>query len=64
MVIALIVTPQGFPLAYEVLAGNTKDNTTLRAFLHKIEAPVRQSPAHLAHGSGYPHRSGARGDAQ
>jgi Transposase DDE domain len=37
VVIALIVTPQGFPLAYEVLAGNTADNTTLRAFLQKIE---------------------------
>jgi hypothetical protein len=38
VVIALIVTPQGFPLAYEVLAGNTSDKTTLREFLHKIEA--------------------------
>ena len=38
VVIALIVTPQGFPLAYEVLAGNTADNTTLRVFLEKIEA--------------------------
>jgi transposase len=28
----------GFPLAYEVLAGNTSDKTTLRAFLQKIEA--------------------------
>ncbi len=37
VVIALIVTPQGFPLAYEVLAGNTADNTTLRGFLQKIE---------------------------
>ena len=37
VVIALIVTPQGFPLAYEVLAGNTKDSTTLRTFLDKIE---------------------------
>jgi hypothetical protein len=37
VVIALIVTPQGFPLAYEVLAGNTSDNTTLREFLQKIE---------------------------
>jgi transposase len=25
VVIALIVTPDGFPLAYEVLAGNTSD---------------------------------------
>ena len=37
VVIALIVTPQGFPLAYEVLPGNTIDNTTLRDFLRKIE---------------------------
>jgi transposase len=38
VVIALIVTPEGFPLAYEVLPGNTADSTTLRAFLQKIEA--------------------------
>lgn len=37
VVIALVVTPEGFPLAYEVLPGNTADNTTLRAFLEKIE---------------------------
>ncbi len=37
VVIALIITPQGFPLAYEVLAGNTSDKTTLREFLQKIE---------------------------
>jgi len=38
VVVALIVTPEGFPLAYEVLPGNTADNTTLRGFLQKIEA--------------------------
>ena len=38
VVIALIVTPEGFPLAYEVMAGNTADNTTLRGMLRKIEA--------------------------
>lgn len=37
VVIALIITPQGFPLAYEVLPGNTADNTTLRDFLARIE---------------------------
>ena len=37
VVIALIVTPEGLPLAYEVLSGNTSDKTTLRAFLEKIE---------------------------
>ena len=41
VVIALIVTPEGFPLAYEVLPGNTADSTTLRAFLHRIESAVR-----------------------
>jgi transposase len=38
VVIALIVTPAGFPLAYEVLPGNTSDKTTLRDMLRKIEA--------------------------
>jgi transposase len=38
IVIALVVTPEGFPIAYEVLAGNTADKTTLREFLQKIEA--------------------------
>jgi transposase len=37
VVIALIVTPEGFPLAYEVLPGNTADKTTLGDFLKKIE---------------------------
>ena len=37
VVIALVVTPEGFPLAYEVMPGNTSDKTTLRAFLKKIE---------------------------
>jgi len=37
VVIALIVTPEGFPLAYEVMAGNTADNTTLHGFLKRIE---------------------------
>ena len=38
VVIALVVTPEGFPLAYEVLEGNTADRTALRGFLAKIEA--------------------------
>ncbi|MBI2837531.1 MAG: IS1634 family transposase, partial [Acidobacteria bacterium] len=37
VVIALIVTPDGFPIAYEVMAGNTSDKTTLSGFLRKIE---------------------------
>src|SRR5580658_8197013 len=37
VVIALVVTPDGLPLAYEVLPGNTADSKTLRMFLSKIE---------------------------
>lgn len=37
VIIALVVTPEGLPLAYEVLAGNTADNTTLKGFLERIE---------------------------
>jgi transposase len=38
VVIALIVTPEGFPIGYEVLPGNTLDKTTLRMFLKKAES--------------------------
>jgi transposase len=37
VVVALVITPEGFPLAYEVMDGNTSDKTTLRGFLKKIE---------------------------
>lgn len=37
VVIALIVTTEGLPLAYEVMPGDTADKTTLKAFLEKIE---------------------------
>jgi transposase len=37
VVIALVITPEGFPLAYEVLEGNRSDRTTLREFLRHIE---------------------------
>jgi hypothetical protein len=38
VVIALVVTPEGLPLAYEMLPGNTADKSTLRAMLTKIRA--------------------------
>jgi transposase len=38
LVIALVVTPDGFPLAYQVMNGNTSDRTTLPGFLKKIES--------------------------
>jgi DDE family transposase len=43
VVIALIVTPEGFPLAYEVLAGNTADHTTLATFVAAIERQYGQA---------------------
>jgi len=38
VVVALVITPEGFPLAYETMDGNTSDKTTLRGFLQKIES--------------------------
>ena len=37
VIIALVMTPEGLPLAYEVMAGNTSEKTTLKGFLEKIE---------------------------
>jgi len=37
VIVALVITPEGFPLAYQVMDGNTSDKTTLRGFLTKIE---------------------------
>ncbi len=36
VLLALVITPEGFPLAYEVLSGNVTDNRTLRLFLRQI----------------------------
>jgi hypothetical protein len=38
VVIAVVLSPEGFPLAYEIMAGNTSDKTTLKLFLQKIQA--------------------------
>jgi hypothetical protein len=38
VVLAVVLSAEGFPLAYEILPGNTSDKTTLRHFLQKIEA--------------------------
>jgi transposase len=43
VVIALAVTPEGFPIAFEVMPGNTDDNTTLPGFLNRIEAQYRKA---------------------
>jgi transposase len=43
VVIALVITPEGFPLAYEVLDGNTSDRATLRGFLDQIETTYGQA---------------------
>jgi transposase len=37
MIIGLVITTEGFPIAYEVMEGNTADSTTLRGFLERIE---------------------------
>ncbi len=63
VVIALVATPEGLPLAYEVLAGNTRDCTTLK-FPRSHRAPVRQSAPRVVHGQRCAHRGSARADAR
>lgn len=38
LVIALIVTPEGFPLSYEVFDGNTRDVQSLEKMMDQVEA--------------------------
>jgi transposase len=43
VVIAVVLSPEGFPLAYEVMPGNTSDRTTLKLFVQKIQAQYGQA---------------------
>ncbi len=54
VVIGLIVTPEGFPLAYEVMVGNTSDKTTLGEFLKKIEKQYGKAQRTWVMGRGIP----------
>jgi transposase len=38
VIVALVITLEGFPLAYEVMDGNTSDKTTLRGFRRRSKA--------------------------
>ena len=60
VVIALVVTPEGLPLAYEVLSGNTSDKTTLRDFLAKIERQYGKARRIWVMDRGIPDRGNAR----
>ena len=54
LVIARIVTPDGFPLAYEVLPGNTLDKQTRKDFLAMIERQYGKSDRVWMMGRGIP----------
>ncbi len=43
VVVTLVVTPEGLPLAYEMLPGNTADKTTLRDMLATIQRRYGQA---------------------
>jgi len=43
VVIAVVLSAEGFPLAYEIMPGNTSDKTTLKAFLEKIHSQYGQA---------------------
>lgn len=49
VIVALVITPQGFPLAYEVMDGNTSDRA---GFSEQDRRTVRKSAARMADGSG------------
>jgi len=70
VVVALVLTPEGFPVAYEVYPGNTRDTATLEEFLDRIEKQYGKScprgnggSTHLADGSRYPNGGYAGKDA-
>ncbi len=63
VVISLIVTPDGFPLACEVMDGNASEQKTPQPFLDRIEKSLRAGPAGVGDGSRHPHRSNAEKDA-
>ncbi len=42
VILAVVLTPEGYPIGYEVLAGNTADKTTLTDIRQKIEAQYGQ----------------------
>jgi len=50
VIIALVVTPEGLPLDYVMLPGNTADKSTLKGFLDRIERQYAQGAANLADG--------------
>lgn len=43
VIVALVVTPEGLPLAYEMFPGNTADKTTLRGMLELIQKRYGQA---------------------
>jgi hypothetical protein len=43
VIVALVVTPEGLPLAYEMFPGNTADKTTLREMLQLIRTRYGQA---------------------
>ena len=64
VMVALVITPEGFPLAYEVMDGNTSDKTTLRGFLDKIERLYGKARRVWLMDRGIPTESGAGGNAR
>ena len=42
VVLAVVLTPEGYPIGYEVLPGNTADNTTLSDIRQKVEEQYGQ----------------------
>src|SRR6266403_13905 len=64
IIIALVVTPEGLPLAYEVLPGNTAGQDDVAAISRAYRAAIRQGAPGLADGPRRADRRGARRNAR
>ena len=64
VIVALVVTPEGLPLAYEMMPGNTADKTTLCDILILGAKAPRTGRARVSDRSMYPHLGYARRDAR
>ena len=64
VVIALVVTPDGLPLAYEVLAGNTERLQDIAELPRQDRSAVRQGAARLGDGPRHSNRRGSGGNAR
>ena len=61
--IGAVVDREGYPVGYEVLAGNVRDHKTVAGMLQRLGARLRPGGSHSMHGSGDGHRGQPQTDS-